>query len=113
MSLGGADTALACWRNLAVGSISGTPKEGPARALVGGACDSDDDDTDDGEDGYDTDVDKETRMDYAALTYTTSIRETTGLFLGNAEYKKKTKKQKKKTDTIVGCPPFFLLFFRC
>ncbi|XP_038072339.1 echinoderm microtubule-associated protein-like 6 [Patiria miniata] len=67
VSVGGADTALMVWSH----DMPGT------RDNVHG--ESDDSDTDSEEDGYDSDVQRETTIDYASKTYTNPLREKTGV----------------------------------
>ena len=78
---GGADTALMVWSNASAGAgASGESAPTPATASVvalgsGGSgeaamvADSDDSDTDDAEDGYDSDVEREKKIDYDAKSY--------------------------------------------
>ncbi|PAA85883.1 hypothetical protein BOX15_Mlig016715g1 [Macrostomum lignano] len=81
MSVGGADTALLIWRHcdqterrVAATAAAAAPLSGTA------ALPSDDSDTDSEEEGgYDSDVEREKRMDYASKTYQISpLRERVG-----------------------------------
>ena len=69
VTVGGADLAMIVWNNL---------DEGTARTVVGGVDESDGDTDSEEESGYDSDVDREKKIDYTTKTYTTSLRETSG-----------------------------------
>lgn len=73
MSTGGADTAVVVWENTAELSDK-------APASASGMCGygSLESDSDDEENGYDSDVDKETKINYLDAIYVTSIRESKG-----------------------------------
>lgn len=69
VTVGGADLAMIVWNNL---------DEGTARTVVGGVDESDGDTDSEEESGYDSDVDREKKIDYTTKTYTSSLRETSG-----------------------------------
>ena len=90
ISIGGADTMIAVWRFIspeqweaeqaqADATVAGGNGRGGGGSIVGTAGESDDSDTDDDEEGYDSDVEREKRMDYGALTYAEPLRATAGV----------------------------------
>ena len=69
VTVGGADLAMIVWSNL---------DEGTPRTVAGGVDESDGDTDSEEESGYDSDVDREKKIDYTTKTYTSSLRETSG-----------------------------------
>ena len=69
VTVGGADLAMMVWSNV----DQDTPRTGTA------SVDEADDDTDSEEEsGYDSDVEREKKIDYTTKIYTNPLRETTG-----------------------------------
>ncbi len=76
-STGGADTAVMLWA-FGAKSVAPTPK-GAAPVVAPQAGQSDDSDTDGEEDGYDSDVEHEKQINYAAKAYAASGRDVKGV----------------------------------
>ena len=68
VTIGGADLAMMVWNNL---------DEGVSKAAMAGV-ESDGDTDSEEESGYDSDVEREKKMDYSSKIYTGSLRESSG-----------------------------------
>ncbi|XP_046338524.1 echinoderm microtubule-associated protein-like 6 isoform X1 [Haliotis rufescens] len=68
ISIGGADTAVMVWNRV-----------GLSENRTNATGDSDDSDTDEEEEGYDSDVEREKKMDYGSKIYVNPIREKAGV----------------------------------
>lgn len=72
ITVGGADTSLIVWANAGAARSASANADMPAAAVATEMrVDSDDSDTDDAEDGYDSDVEREKKIDYNSKSYAT------------------------------------------